>query len=346
MGPNQDLKFSIIIAAPEPGAAEKALAGLTGIKYPAENWEVFLALGKRPSLQRNLAAREAGGDILLFLDNDSVAAPDLLRRLADPFDDEKTAVVGGPNLAPHDDDGLPRAFDALHSSPFYSGWTLKRWSAVGKGPGKAREGDLILCNLAFRKEVFLEMDGFDEALYPNEENDLMARIAKKGFNLVYVPEAAIFRSREGSKGEFLLKQIFYGSGRGRQMWRRTLSSSIPYLLPLAGAGLALGALGGMTRERRRGRVGIGTAITALALGGYLGVGGLWHRRFITRRLGLPFTAWTGVEGMAPIGHAAYGLGLLRGILTGHSLNDHSLRADGEVNIEKVKAFGKPYVGAR
>jgi len=73
-----------------------------------------------------------------------------------------------------------------------------RRARVAFGPSRARyyqvgavrassEKELILCNMLTRREATLELGGFDEALYPNEENALMDELQKRGGKLIYDP---------------------------------------------------------------------------------------------------------------------------------------------------------------
>jgi len=41
---------------------------------------------------------------------------------------------------------------------------------------------LILCNLLARKDAMIELGGFNEALYPNEENALMDELQNAAAN--------------------------------------------------------------------------------------------------------------------------------------------------------------------
>jgi len=44
---------------------------------------------------------------------------------------------------------------------------------------------LILCNLVAPQGTLLKLGGFNEALYPNEENALMDEMQKQGGKLLY-----------------------------------------------------------------------------------------------------------------------------------------------------------------
>ena len=67
--------------------------------YPAGRIEVLVVRGTQPSKQRNIGIERAAGDIVYFLDNDSAAAKDLFRRVAEHCQNAKVIGVGGPNLS-------------------------------------------------------------------------------------------------------------------------------------------------------------------------------------------------------------------------------------------------------
>ena len=110
-------KISIIIPV-KPGGEVKALEPLRQVEYPADSFEVLVAEGRRPSSQRNKAAAEASGELLYFLDDDSLVDPGFLRRVIGHFSDPQVAVAGGPSLTPSTDSLRQRAFGAALSSPF------------------------------------------------------------------------------------------------------------------------------------------------------------------------------------------------------------------------------------
>ncbi|HEY5974070.1 MAG TPA: glycosyltransferase family A protein, partial [Geobacteraceae bacterium] len=73
-------RISVIIPV-KPGIVPTALAALRAVDYPDDLYEVFVAEGRRPSGQRNRAAAAASGDILYFLDDDSLVTTDCMARL-------------------------------------------------------------------------------------------------------------------------------------------------------------------------------------------------------------------------------------------------------------------------
>jgi len=209
------LKISIIIPV-KPGGAVKALQSLCYLDYPQKLYEILVAEGCNPSSQRNIAAAHASGDILYFLDDDSLVTPQLLNKAVLHYQNNPAvAVVGGPSLTPTENSVFQKAAGAVLASAFGSGGIRNRYRQTGT-VRVTDDSELILCNLSFRKDVFLQFGGLDERLYPNEENELMGRFKKAGKLLIHDPSIAILRSQRPSYNAFA-KQIFgYGRGRAEQ----------------------------------------------------------------------------------------------------------------------------------
>ena len=187
-------------------------------------------------MQRNRAAATASGDILYFLDDDSHMAVDSLRRAASHFSDPQVAVAGGPSLTPPSDSLRQKAFGAALSSIIGGGGMRNRYRQTGH-PRKTGDNELILCNLAFRREVFLNCGGLDERLYPNEENELLDRLHSQGYVFIHDPDLAVIRSQRPSYRAFLRQLFSYGRGRGEQTliggrWRAVTFAPSLFLLYL------------------------------------------------------------------------------------------------------------------
>jgi cellulose synthase/poly-beta-1,6-N-acetylglucosamine synthase-like glycosyltransferase len=204
---------SITVIIPvKPGGRVRALDALGATDYPRDMLEVLVAEGRQPSVQRNRAAAAAKGDILYFLDDDSLAPPGLLSLVAGKFADPEVAVVGGPIVTPDTDRFLQKGFGLALGSPFGGSTIRARYKRLGL-ERDATENELILANLAFRREVFLAAGGLNESLYPNEENELMNRLQVDGHRFRYVPEAYLFRSQRPNLKAYLRQVFTYGRGR-------------------------------------------------------------------------------------------------------------------------------------
>ncbi len=208
-------KISIIIPV-KPGGPVRAIEGLRRADYPADAFEILVVEGTCPSRQRNLAAGGAAGDILFFLDDDSMTDPGFLRRTAGHFKDGSVAVVGGPSLTPESDPPPGQAFGMALASVFGGGGVRNRYRRSGP-LRETGDHELILCNLAIDAAVFREAGGFDERLYPNEENELLVRLKRKGLRLMHDPGLAVYRSQRPTLRAFIRQMFGYGRGRAQQV---------------------------------------------------------------------------------------------------------------------------------
>lgn len=224
-------RITVIIAARTGQTPQRALDGLLDCRFPRRCFEVLQASGCRPSRQRNLAAKEAKGEILYFLDDDSVVCRLALERLLEIFAKrEALAAVGGPSLCPEDAPPLQRIFAALMGSWLVLGPSCARYRRVGRGRFTT-EKELILCNLAVCRSEFDRLGGFDESLYPNEENAFLDRLAREGRVLWYDPDLLVYRYPRGTVAAFLLMFFRYGRGRGEQVRRHPGKGSILNFVP-------------------------------------------------------------------------------------------------------------------
>jgi len=209
MSTNGSHSVSVVIPS-EPG--QKPVAALKALASVAPQAEVLLAYGRRPSLQRNLAVAEARRPFIWFLDSDAEPEAGALEALLACLDEPGVAVAGGPNLGPEGQPGLQAAFSQVLASFFGSFSVRCRYARVGQRR-LAGEKELILCNLLVQREAFTASQGFSTALYPNEENEWLNRMADAGHKAMYEPLAAVRRPRRGSLLAFAWQAFRYGRGR-------------------------------------------------------------------------------------------------------------------------------------
>ncbi len=230
---NETLPGVTVLVAARPDQAEiKAVTAGKLLDYPREKLEILVARGKQPSVQRNTALRAARGELIYFLDDDSVPPPGNLRRAVAAFADKKVMKLGGPNLCPPDAPFLEQVFALVHASWLAFGPSRARYASVGLSR-ESSEKELILCNLLARKDAMIELGGFNEALYPNEENALMDELQKRGGKLLYDPELIVHRRPRHSLKAFCKMLLNYGRGRAEQFRLHPSIRSGPNLVPPA-----------------------------------------------------------------------------------------------------------------
>lgn len=224
--------ISVIIPS-HPGTPIPALESLRSAVYPPERLEVIVVEGECPPRQRNEAARQASGDVLYFLDDDSLVEPDALRRLAARYRASDMHVVGGPSLTPADESLLSRCIGYALGTRL-GAWTMRaRYAPVGRCR-PATEKELIGCNLSIHRDVFWAVGGFREDLFPNEETELVNRLRRCGYTAIYDPGLIVRRAQRRSLAALARQFFSYGRGRMRQIARTFPHSRLAFLAPAVG----------------------------------------------------------------------------------------------------------------
>ncbi|MCU0787992.1 MAG: glycosyltransferase [Verrucomicrobia bacterium] len=224
--------ISIIIPAPPDLDGVKSAEAARQMDFPRDQIEILVARGRQPSAQRNRALREARGELIYFLDDDVLPDPANLRRIVETFGDSRVAMLGGPNLCPADAPALERIFSLVLSAWLAFGPSRARYAQVGRRRVTS-EKELILCNLAARRDAVLALGGFDESLYPNEENALMDGLQAQGRTLIYDPEFSSWRRPRPTLAAFFRMLMTYGRGRAEQFRRLpTPGSALNFVPPL------------------------------------------------------------------------------------------------------------------
>ena len=227
-----DFPLISVVIVVRPGRPCAALARLQEVDYSADRLEILLVKGYCPPRQRNEGVRRSAGQIVYFLDDDSLAAPDLFQRVAARFhEDPHLTAVGGPSLTPPGGSLLQRNTARVLASPL-GAWTMRaRYSPVG-GWRVATEKELIGCNLGMQRAAFMAEGGFDERFFPNEETELLARLKRRGHKLAYDPAIVVWREQRASLGALGRQFFSYGCGRMRQILAGPRTTSLFFLLPL------------------------------------------------------------------------------------------------------------------
>ena len=314
--------FSFIIPV-KPGGFIAALSSLQQLHTESHPFEILIAEGCSPSRQRNAAVNEARGEIIYFLDDDSHVSPDCLTHCARVLEDHTVAVVGGPSLTPSNDSLLQQLIGSALSSLLGAGAVRNRYRANGV-TRTTTDKELILCNLAIRRNVFIDSGGFDERLYPNEENELLDRIVSHGMTLIHAPEMAIHRSQRRTLRLFIRQMFAYGRGRAQQ----TLIAGPGTIIGFAPLLFLLYLI--MLPFLPFTRFILAPLYTYLALVLCFSAAAVITCGALSRALLIP---------LYPLMHISNGWGLLCGLLGGKHGQSRSCRS-ADISIRKIKEFGQ------
>lgn len=305
--------ISIIIPTVSNSCPPEVIKHIKALEYPSELIEVLHVTGSSPSLQRNQAAEIAMGELLYFLDDDSLVTPAALLEAIELFNRDDVAVVGGPALTYSEASYLEMCFGAALGSAIGTGATRARNRSVGECR-RVRGEELILCNLLIRRDVFLANGGLNVELYPNEENEMLKRLRHSGFAFFYSPKMIVKRSQRKTIVQFCKQMFSYGQGRARHIFSKFSLADLPFLVPLAFLVYLISVLF------------IQNSLYSLPLIAYVFVAAL--SAIIAAIAHTSFAIAPTVFFTYPLMHISYALGLLAGIL-----KVNQSRSDEATNVE-------------
>jgi cellulose synthase/poly-beta-1,6-N-acetylglucosamine synthase-like glycosyltransferase len=226
------LKFSIIIPVRKINDyVKESITRIKKLDYP--EFEVFIVTdedeskdydfggtriklissGKAgPGEKRNLAAKQATGDILAFLDDDSYPDYGWLTNAAKIFEDPVVFALGGPAITPKGAGYEERMTGYLFESFPVSGWTTYRYKLE-----EARMvNDYPSVNLFVRKSSFDEVGGFPIEFWPGEDTKLcLDLVVKHGRKFPYDPDVLVYHHRRDIFKPYLKQISRYGKHRGQ-----------------------------------------------------------------------------------------------------------------------------------
>ncbi|MCK9589811.1 MAG: glycosyltransferase, partial [Terrimicrobiaceae bacterium] len=151
------------------------------------------------SFARNVGARAATGEVIVYTDSDCMADPDWLYYLIGTLLGGEYAGVGGPNI-----------------SPPAENWVQACVSAAPGGPSHVLLTDVVAehipgCNMAFHRRAFELVGGFDpEYRKAGDDVDFCWRLQQAGGVIAFSPAAIVWHYRRFTLQAFKKQQEGYG----------------------------------------------------------------------------------------------------------------------------------------
>lgn len=222
---NQDFdKSRLEVIVVDNNSKDDTLVLLAAYKqqHPQYNFRYYTETEQGVAYARTRCAKEAKGDIVAFLDDDSTAQPGWLTEIVNFFDAHPEVYSTGGKITPVFLTGIPKWY-----SRYFFG-------LVGNFDFadhiKRMTGKRYPCgaNMAFRKKVFDEIGYFNPelgrkgtGLIATEEKDIYLRILHYGKQVYYLPQVEVLHKVESNKfDKNYVHKHSMGIGAGeRLLWK-------------------------------------------------------------------------------------------------------------------------------
>jgi GT2 family glycosyltransferase len=225
-------KAEVLVGLNDDPAGNEAVASLLRSRHP---WVRLLSLRRCSRGEaRNRLAAAAAGDVLYFLDDDTLVPPGFIDRAAEAFRlHPEAAAIGGPNVGPPGAAAFPRAVDFLLRSPFGAGPMRVRHLRAG-AERRSPSWAFTLSNLGVRRAAFESGFRFPARAASAEETLFLHELERGGQTTLHAPALFIFHRRRADWMAFLRQTFSCGLGRA-QITRAAPSSLHPATLVPAAA---------------------------------------------------------------------------------------------------------------
>ena len=206
-GASANIELLVVDNAPQNDENERAMKAFPGVRYVVE---------PRPGLSfaRNRAIKEATGAFIAYIDDDAVLDRCWLAGFYEAHAENPDAVAFSGPILPFELEteaqvilearsGVSRAFRKIRYNSHLDGSPYYPCGASCLGTGG---------NMVFRRDVLLDLGGFDEALGSGmpaqscEDLDIFLRVIRAGHTTVHEPQMAIFHQNKRDM-ESLRRQV-------------------------------------------------------------------------------------------------------------------------------------------
>jgi GT2 family glycosyltransferase len=156
--------------------------------------------GRSHARNRGIQASEA--PIVAFTDADCVVTGSWLRELVEAFDEDAVSAVAG-EILPDPPRTPSQQYMALRKRCWQHAALTSPWPYA------------VTANVAFRRDVFARIGGFDPRFPTGEDQDISWRFLQAGLTLRYAPAAVVFHRHRTSAWDFFIQQLGWAHGSWR-----------------------------------------------------------------------------------------------------------------------------------
>ncbi|MEX3017283.1 glycosyltransferase family 2 protein [Gymnodinialimonas hymeniacidonis] len=201
----------VVVSAGRPEALHRCLLGLSQLRHAgievvvvadgAGQQAVQAFAGRIKLLSQDIpnisAARNAGiaaaaGQILAFIDDDAVPEPTWADAVLEAFSDAELAAVTGPVLGRN---GISMQWGPIAVNGLGKDLKIDPNQPIRDGYMRKLQGT----NMAFRRDVFERLGGFDEAMhFYLDDTDMALRVGRAGLRTAWVAGAVVHHGFQAS----------------------------------------------------------------------------------------------------------------------------------------------------
>ena len=210
--------FEVIIVS--DGSTDGTDDYLHSLRTPLQLRPIFQK-NQGAATARNRGVKEAGGEIIVFIDDDLVPSPQLLQEHRRWHESQDNVVVLGPMLTPHD----------FVMSPWVrweQAMLTKQYDSMASGAWQPTPRQFYTGNASLARSHLLAAGGFDPAFRRAEDVELAYRLAEQNLRFLFNPLAIGYHYAERSFASWM--NIPYAYGRNDVVF--TMQKEQNWLLPI------------------------------------------------------------------------------------------------------------------
>jgi len=147
---------------------------------------------------RRAGVKKAKGRIIVFIDDDCIAAENWLKNLVESFEDKKENIAG-----------IGGKVKVLNSHNTIGKYTERNLSGT-LIRSKNQPPFLSTCNCAFKSSIIKEVGSFDPLFKRIEDLEISWRMFFKGYDFSYEPSAVIYHLPPKNLWELMKKYFVWG----------------------------------------------------------------------------------------------------------------------------------------